>query len=357
MAFYSSGGTDLDKYFPTYEYSTAVAEIGGSVSGFIIVNLTRNLDNTTNYMVFYTFYNETTAYNNLTKAYSRCIVYNKTSSNFNFFICNNTNTSFIGTGTRVMFWIVYVTDINSQINTEINTDTGYTDVNGADFSSYFPKYYFYVDGVATPVSNYTVSPDLSIKGWTNSSYHLFSSYESGITNPSDADLLNMVNSCDTVLYGTTVLGKTSTSFNYYLRITNTTYASNIIINTIALLPAQNQAYSSNYTVNINSTKTRLNKYYPECEFFYFPIDNTSSTITNTFTLTAGKGTTNYIVIVGGSYNDNGSSGNSYNPYNASHADAFPPVITSKTTTSFTAVFTKSTGQIWDGGFQFIVIYY
>jgi hypothetical protein len=354
MAFYSSGGTDLDKYFPTYEYSTPVAEIGASVSGSITVNLTRNLDNTTNYMVFYTFYNETTDYNNLTKAYSRCIVYNKTSSSFNFFIYNNTNTSFIGTGTRVMFWIVYVTDINSQINLEINT--GYTD-NGVDFSRYFPEYYFCVDDVATPIANYTVSQSTDVKRWGTTDYHLFSSYESGITNPSDTDLLNMVGSCDTVLYGTTVLGKTSTLFNYYLRITNTTYASNMKINTIALLPAQNQAYSSNYTVKINSTTRKLNKYYPECEFFYFPIDNTSSTNNMTCVLTAGKGTTNYIVIVGGSYNDNGSGGNSYSPYNASHADAFPPVITSKTTTSFTAVFTKSTGDIWDGGFQFIVIYY
>lgn len=355
MAFYSSGGTDLDKYFPAYEYSIQNAEIGASVSGSITVDLTRNLDNTTNYMVFYTFYNETTDYNKLTKAYSRCIVYNKTSSRFKFFIDNNTDTSF--TGTVVMFWIVYVTDINSQIDTQ--TNTGYTD-NGVDFSRYFPEYYFYVDDVATPIGNYEVSPispSLSDKGWTNSSYHLFSSYESGITNPSDTDLLNMVGSCDTVLYGTTVLGKTKNSFNYYLRITNTTYASNIIINTIALLPAQNQAYSSNYTVKINSTTKNLNKYYPECEFFYFPIDNTSSTNNMTCVLTAGKGTTNYIVIVGGSYNDDGSGGNSYNPYNASHADAFPPVITSKTTTSFAAVFTKSTGQIWDGGFQFIVIYY
>jgi hypothetical protein len=129
------------------------------------------------------------------------------------------------------------------------------------------------------------------------------------------------------------------------------------INTIALLPAQNQAYSSNYTVKINSNKIPLNKYYPECEFFYFPINNTSSTITNTFALTAGKGTTDYIVIVGGSYNNNGSSGNTYTPLNASNADAFPPVITSKTTSNFTAVFTKSTGDIWNGGFQFIVIYY
>jgi hypothetical protein len=234
MAFYSSRGTDLDKYFPTYEYSTSLAEISASASGSITVNLTRNLDNTTNYMVFYTFYNQTTDYNNLTKAYSRCIVYNKTSSSFKFFIDNNTNTSF--TGTVVMFWIVYVTDINSQINTQ--TNTGYTD-NGVDFSRYFPEYYFYVDDVATPIVNYTFTQDISGKGWGTTDYHLFSSYESGITNPSDTDLLNMVGSYDTVLYGTTVLGKTTTSFNYYLRITNTTYASNMKINTIALLPAQN----------------------------------------------------------------------------------------------------------------------
>jgi hypothetical protein len=353
MAFYSSRGTNLDKYFPAYEYSIQNANVGGLGAIDLTINLTRNADNSTTYMVFYTFFNDTTTdYSDLTKAYSRCIVYNKTSSNFKFFIYNNTNTSFIGTGTQVMFWIVYVTGFNSQINTQPNT--GYTDVNGAVFSSYFPEYYFCVDNLSTAETDYTFSPSLSVKGWPDSSYHLFSSYESGITDPNNIVLLNMVNICDTVLYGTTVLEKTTTSFNYYLRITDTTDASNMKINTIALLPASNTAYNSNYNVTINSNTIRLNQYYPECEFFYIAVQNNNTETIMTCTLTAGKNTLNYIVIVGSSYNSPGTSG-TYNPWNASQVS--PPVIISKTATSFTAVFTKGDGNNWNGGFQFIVIYY
>ena len=68
-----------------------------------------------------------------------------------------------------------------------------------------------------------------------------------------------------------------------------------------------------------------------------------------------RGTINYVVLSSYYYLDDGSE-SIYNQYEASGA-ARQPVIYNKSNSSFSYAITKLTGDKWNGGVRFLVIYY
>ena len=142
------------------------------------------------------------------------------------------------------------------------------------------------------------------------------------------------------------------------RTSNQIYISNdvnvtIKVNTITLCFPNPQTYT--LTSNYNVRGTPLERTFPMCETFDENVSNDDSPISRTFTLLRNsRGTLSYYVI--GSYRYNaGGGGGTYNAHNASSA-ANQLVIFNKTTTQFSCAFVKSTGDNWNGGVRFLVIY-
>jgi hypothetical protein len=89
----------------------------------------------------------------------------------------------------------------------------------------------------------------------------------------------------------------------------------------------------------------------------FNINNAAAHTTSTITLTNNKaGNTNYHVFTSLDYYQHGGSGSTYPLFEAS-GSANRVLIFNKTAGSFDFGFSKGTGDFWNGGISFLIIYH
>lgn len=117
------------------------------------------------------------------------------------------------------------------------------------------------------------------------------------------------------------------------------------------------SFTTNYEVdNSNYNNKDLSTIFPCFETASVTVSNNDEDNDGTITLTNNKtGTDDYKVFATYFYNKpNGTSG-TYNKYDAS-TSAHSIITCSYTSSSFTWAFTKSTGDNWNGGINFLIIY-
>ena len=98
---------------------------------------------------------------------------------------------------------------------------------------------------------------------------------------------------------------------------------------------------------------------PKCEFYNAIVNNTSGDPNGTITLqlhaNGNSNTNSYKVFPFYSYNAPGGSAGTYNAISAS-TSAKSIMISNITNTSFSWYFNKTTGDIWNGAINFLVVF-
>jgi len=117
------------------------------------------------------------------------------------------------------------------------------------------------------------------------------------------------------------------------------------------------SFNTDYKVNnVNYSNLDLSQIFPPYEIHSFSVNNDTQDITSIITLTNNKtSTTNYHVFATYVYNLPAGSGSTYAWPTASDA-VNPILIFTKTSTTFSFGFRKNTGNFWNGGVSFLVIY-
>jgi hypothetical protein len=338
---------DLSGFFPPYEWSsindTVIINSNNTLSKTYTSNtLTKNENNATNYMVLFNL--ETTDSASFFEI-ETSIVFNKTNTGFllNFRFRNLQ----LFENNRFSFTIYYLVIYPYSVMQSIRTDSFYKNTNtDTDLVDYFPQYLYSQNNVGT--GNLIINISLASKDTLRTNYVCFGTlYDPVTTNPNIVDTR--------ILY----YNPTRTSSSVEIRFSNPTSYTNMIAETLVLYfpsPIPSNNVTTNYTTLVGSTTYNLINIYPICSTESSAnFSNTSFRITFTIPITNTRENTNYFVITSFVYNSGGTSG-TYNPYEASRAATYP-YIHSKTTTTFVATFTKTTGDNWSGGLRFLVIYY
>jgi len=358
MSSYFSNNIGLNQIFPACEPIIKTIPIFPNVDISFSVPLTRNRDNSTDYIVLYTFHKErgSAAFVNASTTRST-VVYNKTATYFMFYAISPNNPDVISP-LNIMFLVIYKTP-NPQIAT--STITTFIENNQRDISlnSYYPEY-FYHKLVMTSTASVQGTIDLSVKAWNTVNYYMFQSGEN-TTGINVRDSANMMLTKMITFNGGGggTLPKYTTYIPYYFQSNGIAGAvNNTSINVVALKVPRvtNFNYVSKYDIN----NIPFNEYYPFCELLRWEeLDgNLEVSISWTYHIDGGGNKLNsldYIVIVGFEYLSPGSGG-TYNVWEGMTNLYGIPILVNKTPTTFTLWTSKSTADYWRGGMNVLVIH-
>lgn len=337
---------DLSGYFPAYEVLTQQIVVNTNVPNIfeLELTLTRNKNGTTNYIVLSQPYIISTNYGlgTLSSILRHAVIYKKTATKFSATIYTSTPAPPLNLTADIWFVVIYPYSSIQPIITSLD----YYDSAG-DPIDFFPQYL--TSSLTMPNGNVSLNIDLTLKSTSSTNYHCFGSLYDTVSQNSALSATGI----QEIMYYT--VGQTNT--NTQIRIRNQDSIPNINVETLVLYPESisTNNYTSNYFVKINNISYSLSTIFPLCEIRQAGISNDSPVITTTFLLNKNfTNTTNYIVLASFVYNSAGTSG-TYDPFEASSA-ADNLLISDKTSTTFTVVFQKSTGDNWNGGIRCLVIY-
>jgi hypothetical protein len=346
----------MSDYFPAYE--VAILEYATLfVNREPYVDLLRNTSGTTNYVSFIQPYfvdsTSTVDYNqfDLSDYMQTISIRNKTATNYRLFVGSDLTADAIGLGHQL--WCItfynYQTEVPliNKSRTPISTSNPYLNykINNAPFDPfiYFPQYIIQTTALTTSSGNFTFTNTYGAKIPPDTTYFIAGSVEN-----EGASSSNKLGVKQLMYYENP---KSATSNQIY--ISNNVNVT-IKVNTITLCfpNPQTRTLTSNY--NVRGTPLELTV--PMCETFNISISSTSGSHSGTFTLLHNtRGTDRYVVLSSYRYVSAGSS-STYNPHEGSSA-AKELIINNKTATTFSYAFVKNTGDIWNGGVMFLVIYY
>lgn len=343
---YYNNGVDLAEYFPAYEsfiYSQAITTTANSWD----FTLNRNRYNTINYKVFLSInYTGGSTASNISTLTFPPVVYKKQTNGFSVYF----RTLAIPSSWNMTLFVlvVYDPEIVRPIISSINN---YNNVSSTFLLEYFPQYCSSKATINGGAGDYTLSYSLADKSTTSTTYTSIGSYEVPTTDPTTASI-SAGYLAEGLLFYTEQ--QFSNSFTAYIR---TVGALNVFVNTLTLYnnSIPNNNFTSNYSVSIGENTYNLTQLFPFCEYFEFKFSNSSSEITQSFTLSKNTRNTNdYLVFPAFIYSSPGTGG-TYGPFAASSATTHLIVI-NKSSSGFSLYFTKTTGQTWNGGLRAIVIY-
>ena len=338
---------DLSGFFPAYEVLTQqISMVSNSPSQFnLTLTLNRNKNGITNYIVLAqpVIVSTSTGISTLSNLIFPVGIFNKTNTNFSATILIQTTSPALSVTANIMFLIIYpYTPIQPIVNT-----LNYVD-NAGNPISFFPQYM--TSSISIPSSSTTISLSISLSGKSTSrtDYTYFGSFYDNTSSSG----INATRMQQIYYYN---VGQTNTSTA--IRIFNNNLHPNVNVETLILYPItiSGNNYTSNYNVIIGNTTYNLSALFPLCEFFEEVIANDDSPYDKIWTLLKNNtGTTQYIVLTSFVYSSAGTSG-TYNPWEA--ISGCGNIIVTTTSTTFRTVFTKGTGQNWNGGIRCLVIYY
>jgi hypothetical protein len=340
-------GIDLSGFFPAYEVlKHTINMANNSPNRFdFSLTLTRNRNNVTNYIVLaqpiiISSNFSSASLSNLVRSPG---IFNKTSTTFSATISIQTTSPSLTVEADIMFVVVYPFSSIQSIISSLN----YSD-NAGNPINFFPQYMTSSIGIPSTSSEISLSIDLSSKSTSRTDYTYFGSfYDNSSSSGINATTMQQI------YYYTVSQSSTSTG----IRILNQDRVSNVNVETLILYPLtiSTNNYTSNYNVMIGSQTYSLSKLFPLCEFFSQDFSNESSSYDRTWDLSYNyTGTSNFVVLTSFVYNSAGN-GSTYNPWQA--IGGAGNITVTKTSTSFRTVFSKGTGDIWNGGIRCLVIYY
>jgi hypothetical protein len=343
---YKADGRDMTEYFPAYEVTTLSYD-NLSAGKEVTVNLTKNRYGTTNYATFIqTYFVSSTSYNqfDLSEYVQTFSIKNKTGNSYNIYIGSSLSTEATGLKHELHCVTFYNYETSQQVSESINPYSNYK-INNTVFNpfKYFPQYIINKNGPTASSGSFYFSNTYGVKKPLNTNYFIMGSVEN--ESASSTDKLGVKR----IIYYENPKSVNSSPI-YISNNINVT----ITVNTITLCFPSSPIYGlvSNYNVD----GTPLERTFPVCEMFQIGTYNDESTISGIlYPLHNTRGTINYVVLSSYYYLDNGTT-TIYDPYEASNA-VRQPVIYNKIATSFSYAIKKTTGEKWNGGIRFLVIYY
>jgi hypothetical protein len=339
-------GIDLSGFFPAYEVVEQTIDMtNNSPTEFnFSLTLKRNRNNVTNYIVLAQpiIISSNFSLDSLSNLISVPGIFNKTSTTFSATIRTQTTSPALTVKINVMFVVIYPFSSIQPIISSLNYSN-----NAGNPIIFFPQYMTSSSSISTS-SEISLSISLSSKSTSRTDYTYFGSfYDNSSTSGINATRMQQI-------YYYTV-GQSSTSTG--IRILNQNQVSNVNVETLILYPLtiSTNNYTSNYNVMIGSQTYSLSKLFPLCEFFSENFSNESPSYDRTWDLSYNyTETSNFVVLTSFVYNSAGN-GSTYNPWQA--IGGAGNITVTKTSTSFRTVFSKGTGDIWNGGIRCLVIYY
>lgn len=337
---------DLSGYFPAYEVLTTqiVVTSNNPTIHELQLTLTRNKNGITNYIVLSQPYIISTNYGSAnSRQISHAVIYKKTATTFSATINTASATPALELTATIWFVVIYPYSTIQPIINSLN----YYDSAG-DPIIFFPQY-MTSSLLMSSATDITLNINLTNKNTLRTDYICFGSLWDTVSQNSASAAASAI---EQIMYYT--VGQTNTNTQIKIKKTG---ISNINVETLILYPISisTNNYTSNYFVKINNVSYSLSTIFPLCEVFISNFGNKDSVVTRTFNLTQNDtNTTNYVILASYVYNNSGSGG-TYNPIEAS-SSANTLLVTEKTATNFTILFSKSTGDTWNGGVRCLVIY-
>jgi hypothetical protein len=364
---YSRENVDLAGFFPPYEwcrisFSLSLNENSNTTQTYTSPDLIKNADNNTNYMVLYNVEITNFTAPNAQDAllcfqssffvFTPPITYNRTSTKFSLTIrYDNVQTIFFPVAQRSAITasgFIYCLVIYPYSSTQSYITNSSYSTNSSDLVNFFPQYLYSQNNLnVANNNNWTQTISLAAKNSLSTDYFRFGSF----SDP--ASSFNNINT--NIMYYT--IGQSASSFE--IRIRNPTSYTGMNVDTLVLYPQtpiQENNVTTDYTTKINGIDYNLVNIFPLYETFQDPVANSSPYVTFTKTLTKNaRGNTNYFVITSYVYSSAGTAG-TYDAWEGSTA-AYSCYILNKTSTNFIVVMRKTTGENWNGGIRYLVIYY